>query len=691
MNLSGNQRSELISSAITPEAGKKTIPYKFSEQLILRTPALPLDDGITEKTIDDLLQDTSFLEAIYLASPVLFKECIKLNEGNITSEKEIQKLKLSLVKYYQRMSSRCTPFGLFSGCSVVNWKEDCTKIVLADNIKLRHTRLDMHFLCALSQKLAMLPYLKNRMLYYPNNSIYVIGDEVRYIEYKYQQGRRMHQISSVSNTEYLQKILQQAEKGITLKQANQLLQQDDVTDEEATAFIDELLQSQILVSELEPAVTGDEFIHQVAEILKKYNTGTNDELATVVNLLNQIIKLLAGLDATPDNKPESYNEIILLVQALDIEYDESKLFQTDLFKTVLYGSVEKRLQSEILSALEFLNKLYPDRDNENLKSFIRRFRDRYEDAAMPLQEVLDTETGIGYPEGSGRDISPLTDELILPHKGDRNSYSIQWSSLQQLLFEKLSKAVQENSYSIQFSADDLKNNKADWDNLPPSMTVMFRIIDAGENKIIIDSMGGTSAANLPGRFAHGNAEIYDLVTGITAQEQQLNPGFIFAEIAHLPENRTGNILLRPVFREYEIPYLSKSSVVPENQIALNDLQISAEGNRIKLFSKKLNKEIIPRLSTAHNFSVNALPVYQFLCDLQSQNLRHGFAFHWGSMAARFKFLPRVECGNVVLYEATWQFEKKDFAGFVTAIEKNENSSVLAYDIGLTTRFFHLVQ
>ncbi|HWR32194.1 MAG TPA: lantibiotic dehydratase, partial [Chitinophagaceae bacterium] len=229
-----------------------------------------------------------------------------------------------------------------------------TKIVLADNIKLRHTRLDMHFLCALSQKLALLPNLKNRMLYYPNNSIYVIGDEVRYIEYKYQHGRRMHQISSVSNTEYLQKILQQAEKGITLMQAKQLLRHNDVTDEEATAFIDELLQSQIVVSELEPAVTGDEFIHQVAEILKKYNTGTNDELATVVNLLNQIIKLLAGLDANPDNKPESYNEIILLVQALDIEYDETKLFRTDLFKSVLYGSVDKRLQSEILSALEFL-------------------------------------------------------------------------------------------------------------------------------------------------------------------------------------------------------------------------------------------------------------------------------------------------------------------------------------------------
>jgi thiopeptide-type bacteriocin biosynthesis protein len=660
-----------MSSAITPEAGKKNIPYNFSEQLILRTPALPLDVGITEKTIDDLLQDTSFLEAIYLASPVLFKECIKLNKGTIISEKEIQKLKLSLAKYYQRMCSRCTPFGLFSGCSVVKWKEGSTKIVLADNSKLRHTRLDMHFLCALSQKFALLPYLKNRILYYPNNSIYVIGDEVRYIEYKYLHGRRMHQISSVSNTEYLQKILQQAEKGVTLKQAKQLLLQDDVTDKEAAAFIDELLQSQILISELEPAVTGDEFIHQVAVLLKKYNTGTNDELAEVANTLNQIINLLAGLDANSDNKPESYHEIILLVQSLNIEYDETKLFQTDLFTTVLYGSVDKKLQPEILSALEFFNKLYPDPGNENLKSFIRRFKDRYEDAAMPLQEVLDTETGIGYPEGSGSDISPLTDELKMPGTGDRNSYSIQWNSLQQLLFEKLSKAVQENSYSIQFSADDLKNNKADWDNLPPSMSVMFRLIDAKENKIVIDSAGGTSAANLAGRFAHGNAEIYNLVTGITAQEQQLNPGFIFAEIAHLPENRTGNILLRPVFREYEIPYLSKSSLLPENQIALNDLQISVEGNHIKLFSKKLNKQIIPRLSTAHNFSFNALPVYQFLCDLQSQNLRHGFAFHWGSMAVQFKFLPRVEYRNMVLYEATWQFGKKDFADFVTAIEKNE--------------------
>jgi hypothetical protein len=47
------------------------IPYIFSESLILRTPIWPFVPEISPIEFDALVTNTGFLEAVYLASPVL--------------------------------------------------------------------------------------------------------------------------------------------------------------------------------------------------------------------------------------------------------------------------------------------------------------------------------------------------------------------------------------------------------------------------------------------------------------------------------------------------------------------------------------------------------------------------------------------------------------------------------------------
>ncbi len=644
--------------------------YSFHPNLLLRTPRNPFCTGSADPSI---INNNAFLESLYLASPVLTDEIIKQAGKPITDKK----MMLSINKYRLRAATRCTPFGLFSGCNIAGWDTAATNILLNEHVIRRHTRLDMHYACALAQHLSMLDCVKDHLAYSPNNSLYLLGDELRYIEYKYEDSRRKHQISAVFHSAYLELIIQHAANGITISDMKRLLITDQVTDEDAQFFIQELLDAQVLVSELDPAITGEEFIYQIIRTLKRICSVNHDpELEKIILLLEMVVDLMDGIDRQQINHPDAYRHIQNILTTLEIPFEANKLFQTDTIKVAPKSAVDICLQKEIAAAMEVLNRLTPDQINTNIASFAARFTDRYEHKEIPLLEVLDTETGLGYPEKSGNDTMPLVDNVYLPQTKEHTA-SIQWGLVENLLNEKLNAAHKKESFSIEITDADLEPLKAaDWNNLPPSMSVMFRLTNSVQN-IFIESVSGSSAANLLGRFAHADKEIEQLVNSITQKEQALNPGIIFAEIIHLPESRVGNILLHPRFRKYEIPYLASSSAQKDDQIPMADLMVSVRNNQVVLRSKKLNKIIVPRLSTAHNYSRNALPAYHFLCDLQQQGQRSGLYFTWGSLAARFQFLPRVAYKNVIIAAATWRFSQKHYTPLLKCKEKDLRAGLLA--------------
>jgi hypothetical protein len=60
----------------------------------------------------------------------------------------------------------------------------------------------------------------------------------------------------------------------------------------------------------------------------------------------------------------------------------------------------------------------------------------------------------------------------------------------------------------------------------------------------------------------------NLTKEIIKKETNYHSNKILAEISHIPESRTGNILRRPVLRDFEIAYLSNSGVPAAYQIRL---------------------------------------------------------------------------------------------------------------------------
>lgn len=642
--------------------------YVFHKELVVRTPMLPLLSELNRQTVEGLLENSLFMEAVYLASPVLYDECLKWKKGTLTQEKEIQKIIRSLVKYFTRMSTRCTPFGLFSGCSMVKWGPAGLIQFNPDGFK-RHTRFDMHYLCALAEYLSCLPVIRQYLNYFPNNSFYRMGDEMRFVEYRQRLGKRRYQISSISATGFVIKVLQQARQGITITAIKDLLETSGAPIEDIDTYIDELITSQVIVSELEPSITGEEYIHKIIGILQRIYHESQDALTgKLLQALKTATAQLEQIDLSGQNEPAAYRNIAALLDQLGVPYEENKLFQTDTFKHPVQhlplepgATIDEKLQQQIAGALQVLNRLTLPAQENNLESFKKRFVARYEEKEVNLLEVLDTETGIGYIEHKNDEHAPFVEDIILTGAKERDA-RLRWGLIEKYLITKLNKAAETKSLTIELNPNELDHLGADnWNDLPASMSVMFRLVDDANSTLLLEHAGGSSAVNILGRFAHGDHHIDQYVRDIVGKEQQQEQEAIFAEIIHLPESRTGNVLLHPAFREYEIPYLCHSSLLPENQVPLSDLYISVKNNSLVLRSKRLNKIVIPRLSNAHNYKAHALPVYHFLCDMQAQHQRNGMSFNWGSLTFQHKFFPRVTYKNTILSAACWRLEKADFA------------------------------
>ncbi|WP_422080481.1 lantibiotic dehydratase family protein [Ulvibacterium sp.] len=655
-------------------------PYKSFYNYVLRTPLLSMDwykaltskKTISDETFKEAFHDPIIKEALFLASPSLSTEIARWVDGELTDKKKIEKLKFSMLKYLTRMSSRCTPFGLFAGCSVGRFDTQ-TDIVLKEVYKnRRHTRLDMNYLVALSQDLVKRPEIKHQLLFFPNTSIYKAGKQLRYVEYEYINSKRYHNVVAVDDTEYLDIVLAKADKGALLLDLANVLVSDEITIQEASSYIEELVDSQLLISELEPSVSGPEFLTQICSVLEKL-----DNAKDVLCALQGAEKRMLLIDSTMGNDPDEYLNLTKSLKELGTDFDIKFMFQTDVALGIKANTLNESVINDVKKGLILLNRISIPPQETFLSKFKEAFYERYEEREVPLAAALDVEVGLGYVQNQGSgDINPLVDGIVLPERDSRQSIvDIKWTVINSIFQKKLNKAFRENAYTITLDDMDFQEYEVNWDDLPDTMSCMLEIVlENGRQKIKFSGGGGSSAANLLGRFCHGDKELYDYTTEIIQVETKINEDKILAEIVHLPESRVGNILMRPDFREYEIPYLAKSVKSKAFQLMLDDLMISIKNNTILLRSKKYKKQVIPHLTNAHNYSRNSLPIYHFLADLQTQGTRGGVGINLSPFAENYEFLPRIEYHNLILQDATWHLRKNHITALLKIRDNDEQLS-----------------
>ena len=403
------------------------------------------------------------------------------------------------------------------------------------------------------------------------------------------------------------------------------------------------------------------------KVLKKIQQkAKSPRVNEVISTLEYIKEELNRLDDNLGNSTKRYFNIYQSLSSLGAPVELDRLYQTDMYYALgkQKMTISEKIQDQLKCVLEVLNYLVPQQEIENLIQFKAKFIERYGEEEVPLLSVLDSETGIGYGQNSGSsgDLNPLVSDLILPNENEKEP-RLKWSPIQSFLLKKLSVALKKDKKVVRIGLDDVKSLKKNgYQDLPSTFFVKFKHLSKknGLDYLKLDAIAGSSGINLLGRFASSNSKIEELVRDIAKYEQDKNPEVIIAEVLHLPESRVGNILMRPSFRDYEIAYLNKSRLKHDQQIMIKDIVVSVQGGRIVLRSRTNKKIIIPRLGNAHNFTANSMPVYHFLCDLQSEGVRGSLGFNWGVLSGEYQFLPRVEINNVVVFPATWHLKNTDF-------------------------------
>ncbi|MCF6406641.1 lantibiotic dehydratase [Chitinophaga filiformis] len=634
---------------------------------LLRSPLMPVDFltrflqlpyAALADEIKHIFTDPYLAEAIYIASPELSNELRKWQQGQLTGEKDVNKLVLSLFRYVLRMSTRCTPYGLFAGCATGAFTE-ATAIHLNEVQQHRkYCRLDMNYVAELAEKIAMIPAVQAQLRYFPNNSVYRTGDNYRYAAFTVKNKFRQYDLTAVNYSTYLEQVLERAATGATIEELCSYLTSEEITAEEAQEFIQELIESQLLISELEPTITGEEFFHILVRRLRElqHTEGIHDTLTAIQQLL--------GMPATGIDK---YLQTHALVKQLLPDTNNKDLVQTDLFLSTSTNTISQQVITEIQEQVAALWKLPAPERTGDLQNFIKSFQQRYEEQEIPLAIALDTETGIGYGAYTSHYSAhvPLLDDIVI--KNSSGPDTISWNNMRQFQLKRYMECLRQQQMEITLTDADIEElSTANEVPIPDSFYVMGSIVsesaqavDNGDYLFDFSSCGGPSAANLLGRFCHGDELLKEKVRECLAEEAQHNPDVIYAEIIHLPEARTGNILMRPQLRDYEIVYLGNGSVAADHQIPVTDLMVRVENNAVVLRSRKFNKRVMPRLSTAHNFSRGSLPMYKFLCDLQFQQLHHATGWQWNLPVAA-PFLPRVRYKKFILQKCTWTLHKKDY-------------------------------
>lgn len=645
------------------------------DKAVIRVPLLGInnleDVRLTDLSAVHLIERLKLLctpviiEALYISSPAFTKTLKYIIEENGKSLEYSKLLEvwLTFVKYYTRMCSRGTPYGLMASVGTISLNKETESAGGFEGSI--HVQLDNGIVADLSHNLQQSDDLLNHLIYYPNPSIYLHAHKLKYIEVVKREGDKQFAVSKVAHNPVIEKVLNYAVSGKRKHDLVDYIKNEfaDIYDpEDIEALISSLISNQILLNNYSSSSTKKTLFSYIADHLGR--SGATEDKPGMVSFIDQEINKIRKQDWSR-NEP-TLRAIEDHLERLGCPVNGTSVFHVNFIRSFSNSSIGANVIDKIRSAVELTAAINENYRSRNFETFKSVFAQRYENRFVPLTEVLDEEIGLGFPIGNGSDpqVDGSYDGIYIPNPGSSPFEEHQFNASSVFLFNKIAALSAVNGKVLNLTIKEMKEFAVHDIKLPATYSVFCSLlgksaaaINQGNFEVVLSNTAYNTASGPINRFSVSDVEIEALCREIFEHEKELMKDKIVAEVLHTPNSRIENINFRTVTRDFELPIESLSSHGPDQQIKMDEILVNVVNNNVKLICRKSKKEIIPKISNNHHFNnSHAHPAYRFFGEVQLQEQQNNLLWHWGPLV-KLNFLPRVVLDQQIICSlATWRVQ-----------------------------------
>ncbi len=563
--------------------------------------------------------------ALIYAAPDFLRRLRHRAEHDALTTKDICTLK----KYLIRMTFRSTPFGLFTAIAPLTCGTENNVCSVPEQHQVFFSRKNAIALQTIPD------------IIYLNPTLYISGNKIRYLKQIWQGTQASYKLNEIELEDDFSTLLSRIGTQTNL---------------------DELEQ---IIRDISPQ-TSEQEIHIYIQQLIEYGVFSHsDHLQLTPSPIEMQLTLAEVHHRTR-------------MQHSAITHDHFINLRAQLRENTLSTSQLEQLRKDLyyLDSLTYPHKL------KSCEAFKQEFIRRYENNTVPLLEVLDIDHGI-TTFGSSIVQSELLYSIKLLRKAESpDTIQFKASLLDDYIVQQLTSAKSGILTHI-----DLAECIPPAEQLPThcyasSAGLLVNLFTDANNELLVNYCGsyGPTATLWLSRFnAMLDHDSQQALMDYATTEQTLNPELVYAEVLYIEKLQQSDVIRRPTLYHYEIPLFVRPSVAPEFVIMPEDLMIYLDNDEICLYSRRLQKRVIPRISSAHAYQHQQLNLYHFFGILQNQNARTP-AFQLPALLTQLHYVPRIQYRNIILQKKRWLLLADDIAELTNCPAKKRQTLLQKFSL-----------